>query len=293
MGKIKGQQEQECLDKVKQAYSYNKNCFAKEEAEAIRYSDKIIKYGFRYNAGQKPKLDDEYIDFRPIAKLLESAINTDFENEEIGIKKTAFPDFRCSNGLIEHFQISGTNETDGGSQILKDRSKCDKDIQASIENGESHIEKSFPVYQSYDGFCASFKRNWEKHISKLRNYKGNKDCVCFMIESNSLGLIMNLEPDLEFQLGILTGNIVEHYCCCKGEHFRSPLLGRCKELLEYIYKYKEEVQYVIFLSEEGIEMIKTDMSQYIAGLLGNYRFHAASTTESHVVDAIKTEFNAT
>lgn len=273
----KGQQEQDCLDKIK-------DCFRKPiDAEALLYGKALI-YGFRYNAGQEPKLEDEFSDLRPVAELIVSAQNTDFQNAETGKKETKFPDFICTNGLIEHFQISGTKENQNGSQIKKDRGKCDKDIDAAIENGEQHISKSFSVNQSYDDFVASFKRNWNNHISKLHNYQGNKDNACFMIESDCFGLKMELKPNLNYQLGIKTGNIVENYLSNRGEKFKSLLLGRCKELLEYIYQYKDEVQYVIFISSEKTEIIKTDMAQYIAGLLGDYEFRSTITTEYHNAD---------
>lgn len=179
MDKIKGQQEQECLDKVRDCF--RKSNYSKDDAEALFYGKAII-YGFRYNAGQKPKLEDEFSDLKPIAELIISAQNTDFQNAKTGKNETKFPDFICTNGLIEHFQISGTKEIRNGSQINKDRGKCNKDIDMAINNGEQRISKSFPVRQSYDDFIASFKRNWDNHISKLRNYQGNKDNVCFLIE---------------------------------------------------------------------------------------------------------------
>lgn len=286
MNKTKGQREQKCLDRVKDVCFRKKSYYSNtDDAETIFYSDALI-YGFQYNAGQKPKLEDELSDLRPIAKLIVSAQNTDFKNAKIEKKETKFPDFICDNGLIEHFQISGTKETRNGSQIAKDRGKCNKDIDTAINNGEQHVSKTFSVHQSYNDFIESFKHNWNNHISKLRNYQGNKDNVCFMIESDSFGLVMELKPNLNYQLGITTGNIVEHYLSNKEEHFSSPLLGRCKELLEYIYQYKDEVQYVIFVSSSRIEIIKTDMAQYIASLLGNYEFHSAITWENHVANSL-------
>ena len=160
MNNKKSQQEQDCIDKV------NEFCFPEDfDCDEIDYAKAMFRsealtYGFKYNAGQEPKLEDEYSDFRPITKLLTSAINTDFENAKIGQGKTEFPDFRCENGLIEHFQISGTKERkNGGSQIKEDRAKCDKDVEDAIRNGEVHIRKSFSVHQSYDDFVTSFKRN--------------------------------------------------------------------------------------------------------------------------------------
>ena len=286
MNKIKGQQEQECLDKVKNICFRKQSIYSKaDDAEAIFYSG-ALTYGFQYNAGQTPKWEDKFSDLRPIAELIVSAQNTDFKNAKTEKNETRFPDFICTNGLIEHFQISGTKEKKDGSQIAKDRGKCDKDIDTAINNGEQHVSKVFSVHQSYDDFAASFKRNWNNHISKLRNYQGNKDNVCFMIESDGFGLVMELKSNLNYQLGITTGNIVEHYLSNREERFNSPLLGRCKELLEYIYQYKDEVQYVIFVSSNGIEIIKTDMAQYIASLLGDYGFHSAITSEYHTADII-------
>lgn len=281
LNKSKGQQEQECLDKVKIV------CFKDPNIDDFQYLTEVIfpgdalTYGFRYNTRE-----NELLDQKPIAELILSVKNTDLQNAETGKKETKFPDFICNNGLIEHFQISGTEEIKSGSQIGKDRGKCNKDIDAAIKNGEQHVSESFSVCQSYEDFIASFKRNWEKHISKLDKYQGNKDNVCFMVENNAFGLVMELNPSLNYQPGITTGNIVKNYYdyCNRKEHFNSPLLGRCKELLEYIYQYKDEVQYVIFISFNKIEIIKTDMAKYIASLLDSYRYYSTITEEIHTAD---------
>ena len=81
MNKIKGQQEQECLDKVKDCF--HKSIYSKDDAEALFYGEALI-YGFRYNGGQEPKLKDEFSDLRPITELIVSAQNTDFKNAKTG-----------------------------------------------------------------------------------------------------------------------------------------------------------------------------------------------------------------
>lgn len=67
MNKIKGQQEQECLDKIKDCF--RKSNYSKDDAEALFYG-KALTYGFQYNAGQKPKLKDEFSDYGAESKFL-------------------------------------------------------------------------------------------------------------------------------------------------------------------------------------------------------------------------------
>ena len=231
---------QNCLNKIKEICFKNIDFLSPEEQ--IAKSD-TLQYGFRYNAGQKPILDNEYTDYRPLARLLLTADNTDLKT-----KQTNFPDFECDNGIIEHFRVTATNENKKGSKSCKVdndiNSEIEKEIKEDLETGvlEGRYEKEH-VYstQTFDFFVKSFKKNWEKHIESLNKYDGNTENVCFLIESDCFGLKMERDNSINHSLGIKTGRIVENYIGDGKECFNSILLGRCKELLEYVYTFKDKV----------------------------------------------------
>ena len=51
------------------------------------------------------------------------------------------------------------------------------------------------------------------------------------------------------------------------EKFKEYRLSRDKKLLKYIYQFKNEIQYVIFLNQARIEVIRTGNIPYLIKLL--------------------------
>lgn len=51
------------------------------------------------------------------------------------------------------------------------------------------------------------------------------------------------------------------------EKFKEYRLSRDKKLLEYIYQFKDEIQYVIFLNQARVEIIRTENIPYLIKLL--------------------------
>ncbi len=225
--------------------------------------------------------------------MLRTARNTDIANKKKD-GQTKFPDFICDNGIIEHFQVFADKERKkDGAVVLKDRNAAIKDLDKEMASGKLEATRSFTRTMSYENLKASFQKNWIHHIERLDKYDGNKNNVCFLIESECFGLVMESDFSIEHELGIHTGKIIENYIPSE-ERFSSPLLGRCKELLDFIYQYKDKVQYVIFTSYQKqtqrnpsgftVEIIKTDKAQYIANLLMPYPYRFSNysvAVESH------------
>lgn len=290
MNKISNRPEQETLNRVKE------ECFDKylniSKAERLAHSIPYL-YGFRYNAGQEPKLINEYEDYEPLAILLDTAKNNDIETG-----KTTFPDFICQNGIIEHFKVFASKETKKkGSELMIDYSELDKKIENRFEfdkqNGtlkNSYYEEKQLSKQSYELFCKSFKSNWNNHIESLKAYKKDHDLhnkkVCFLIENMSFGMKMEIKYPDDYTLGIHTGRIIENRKNEK-EYFEQIMVGRCKELLQIIYDSRELVDYVICYSDnKHIEIIKTDQTEYIANLLPEYKYHEADTFSVRMLSEI-------
>lgn len=274
--------EQECLGFVKRKCS-NKHGFIDIKPESLLHNPEIKLYGFKYDAGQEPRIEDEVEDYAQLYSLLTTAVNTDKTTSE-----TNFPDFKCENGIIEHFYVTASEENKKGSEDKivessenkKMEKRIDKDFQ---ENNlkESYMSEYKQPLLSYENFENSFKKNWKKHLDSLNKYKGNKENVCFLIESKTFGLTMKIKRRQEYTLGITTGRIVENYTN-KLENFDHILLGRCKSVLEYIDKFKNDVHYVIFVSDGEVEILKTEYAKYISELLDEYEISPAEIIRNFV-----------
>ena len=63
------------------------------------------------------------------------------------------------------------------------------------------------------------------------------------------------------------------------EKFKECCLSQGKKLLEYIYQFKDEIQYVIFLNQTRFEVIRTENIPYLTKLLPwNYVIYPLQAT---------------
>lgn len=282
--------EQEIFDKVLNAYLNKDDYYL--TVKNLRHI-KTYFYGFRYNAGQKPVLENEDEDYKPLTELLTTAKNNDNETG-----RTDFPDFTCSNGIIEHFKVFASKESrKRGSELMKELSTLDDKVEDKFKtdwkNGilkEAYCEEIQVPEQSYDLFCKSFKENWNSHITSLNSYKEKHDLhnkkICFLIENMSYGLKMKIKYPGDYIPGIHTGDIAKNRVNRK-EEFNHVMIGRSKELLEFIYENKDMIDYVICYSNDGcIEFIKTDQAKYIESLLPEYKYRSDITVISSMITDI-------
>lgn len=223
---MRGEREQQCLDRVANSFSYGK------------------LYGLSYE-------DMEF---------LETALKTAKPNPESSI----FPDFLCDNGIIEHFAVSSSKTTAKGSKQQMEyshyRKKTDKEIDAfKAEEGPNDslivIDKrrwSFdqPVH-SYDYLVASFKENWESHISSLRKYEKKQRCI-FMIDYEEIALEMIENVFEGVKEGLRFDDLRDQ------QRIHTYRISRDKELLKYIYRFADEVDLVIWAFFDGWEAIKLE-----------------------------------
>lgn len=195
-------------------------------------------------------------------------INQALENAtQNSSKETKFPDFIFKNGFIEHFQITSSHESkkEGAKQLKEEMqylSEAQKQLQniseKSIENTNLYELNKALIYpeHSYEFLCDSFKKNWENHINSYRKYNGVKDISIFMIQYSDDALLMFEDKYHDWPDEMSNGDFR------KGEENISYRLSRDKLLLNYIYVYKKEIDYVIFVyKNQGIdtfEIIKTN-----------------------------------
>lgn len=195
-------------------------------------------------------------DYEEFNNLLMSVIANDTTT------KTEFPDFISQNGFIEHFHITSGKSTRKGYDITTRKAK----MQNNHESFRNNINNVFPennnnkilMSQHHTSFCRendsienfhkSFKNCWENHINHLHNYRGKKHLSCFLISSDDVLAIyecMDDENDIFF--GDLARREKIKFC-----------LSYDVELLNYIYKYSGDVDYVVYynINWSYVEVLK-------------------------------------
>ena len=198
-------------------------------------------------------------------------INDLLNNAKPNKEQSKFPDFIISNGFIEHFQITSSKTTSKGAEhikkinnfkdeIVEERKKFEEQVNNINLNDSIHFTMSFPEHK-HEFLEKSFKNNWNNHIESYDKYDGEKEKGIFMIEysDNALEMLENVYSD--WINGMSCGDLR------KGEHLNNYRLSRDKEILNYIYLYKEKIQYVIFVYGKKCEVIKTESIPYILKLM--------------------------
>lgn len=199
----------------------------------------LIKDNFFMLSKKANKVFDNS-DFPKMAKILDGARHNENHND--------FPDFFFDGGIIEHFEVTSSNETNKkGSEYRTEEAEnkrktskyfkeCDEDfIKGSHVPNTMRTATAEATYKcfSYEDFVKSFKRNSEKHLNSLSNSKYSKQVVVFLIEQQSAAL-----------------NVYEH-----GRFNRFYKLSEDKKILQYIKDSFIDVDYIIFKVSDMYEII--------------------------------------
>lgn len=229
---MRGEKEQKCLEIVKSDCRNN-------------YSHRF--FGLNYEEVEE----------------LNQILNETKANEE----NNEFPDFIFNNGFIEHFQITSSKENKKGSVHIKelnnfkDRVKKEKmKIQFENDQKSKHWVMKYPEH-SYEYLVNSFKKNWNSHFDSFQKYKGKKDISIFMIQYSDMALEMYENVYKNWIDGMSNGDLRE------PEILDCYRITRDKEILEYMYEFKEKIKYVIFIYGEKCEIIKLKNIPYILKLI--------------------------
>lgn len=270
--KMRGNKEQTCLDKIRQEIFTNdghpiyhpvtnKTYTEISDEEFVKEQDWFINSSCEKNYFG---LLEE--DRKEIAQILRLAKSNDNLNN--------FPDFVFDNGFIEHFQISSSKETRKGAKHIKQINRFNAQVNEDIEElkQEWNNTPSFDEVRSkhwamtnpehnHDFLIESFQKNWENHIESFHKYQGEKKIGIFLVEYTDFALGMHEEVYKDWINGMSQGDMRE------PESFKYYRLSRDKKLLNYLYKYRDEIKYVIFVSCNGYEIIQLDKIPYLLKLL--------------------------
>jgi len=212
---------------------------------------------------------------------------------------TTFPDYFTNNGIIEHFCVTASKESSKGSKEIIEHKKFEKSIdkekqefiQYCNENEELGIYNS-KVWKrkcsgySYENLVNSFKKNFENHINSLEKYNQNKEVKIFLIDNCEFALEMyeDIYCDVKENIRIDYKK--------KPEHFINFRLSRDKNLLKYLYEFKDKIDYVIFYFDEDFEIIKLEnIPSLLTQLPYNYLIVGRNIELNERIVNVKTRIN--
>lgn len=185
-----------------------------------------------------------------------STIEKHLEEIEPNEKSNEFPDFIFPNGFVEHFMITSSKEPKNKGAAHKIAlSKFEKKNEKSAQE----LSDQKPTYRnsleysghSHSNLINSFKSNWNNHIGNLEKYHRNKDNGIFLVEYFEKAALSMAELKLEGTDGLFIGDYNSDQ-----EVIYSYRLSRDKKLLNWLYQFKDRIEYVIFLTEDNVEIIK-------------------------------------
>ena len=196
-----------------------------------------IKDGFIYFKCLKKVFDSS--DYLTMKSILNGARQNENHND--------FPDFFFNGGIIEHFEVTASDETRKGSQYKIDDAYCQREkdkhfkrldkefIESPYHPGTMRTETAEDTHEcfSYESFVKSFKRNVEHHLDSLKKTKYTDQLVIFLIEQQGASLCAYIN------------NIFNRF-------YR---LSEDRNILEYIKETLTDVDYIIFVATDRYEVI--------------------------------------
>lgn len=184
-----------------------------------------------------------------------------------------FPDFIFEDGFIEHFSVTSSSEGRKGakqkqeSMILKKMSET-----TFIKNLDSNEEDTLLCKSFYRPFeqhthlniVNSIKKNWLKHIKSYEK----------KVSPSKHGIFLLDYIDINIQTAIIRENE-------RAEIFDSYRISADKNLLEWIYTFKEKIEYLILSNHFSTEVIRLDQILKIIENIPRVTYAPIIGMESH------------
>lgn len=226
---MRGEKEQRCLDFVK---------------SKLKHED---YYGFSQE------------DIAEFKECLDSATSN--------VNSSKFPDFVFENGFIEHFQITSGKVTRKGSKHLEQfnryQNENKKILHSNMNNGDFSPVHTTMKYSdhSYKYLEDSLKETWKSHIISVDKYSGNKQIGIFMMEYQDDCIEMCENIYAASKENICYGNLREPIT------IENYSLSHDKNILKFIKTYYDNIKYVIYVYNKGVEVINVDNISELIKLL--------------------------
>lgn len=165
---------------------------------------------------------------------------------------TRFPDIIFEDGFIEHFGITSSYEGKKGAKQTRESSNFKKNSETNFlkslnDSDENELTSSFfgrPFEEhSYSHIINSIQKNWLKHIRSYRNSKSLYKHRIFLLEY----IDTNIETAVTKKDEL-------------SKTYHSYRISTDKFLLEWIYGFKEEIDFLILVNHLpfSLEVIKLD-----------------------------------
>lgn len=193
-----------------------------------------------------------------------------------------FPDFVFNDGFIEHFAVTSSLEDKKGAKQTRESSIFKKNSETSfLNNLDSNKEEVLLSHSygrkfeehTYSNIANSIKKNWIKHIESYdKNISSSKHGV-FLIEYKDINIETAVSRENE-----------------KAEIFRTYRISVDKHLLDWVYAYKDKVDYLIFINliSSSIEVVRIDnIPEHLEGI-PNVCYAPTVGIESHKYLGFKT-----
>lgn len=240
MSKKRGEVEQECLDLVKM-FLFGRLDLSNISGHVCEVRDEALSHCF---------CGIDETDFKKICSVLSVATS----NPDASV----FPDFVSDFGFIEHFAVSASSENRKGSAYAQQTGQIEREIAAFRKSVEQQ-PKPFAIRvfsdmkrapdASYEYLVASFCRICKHHIDSLRRISADGVRI-FMIDMRGETLLSMCEKSPCFQDG---SGIIENRWygdVLRPLHrFHGYRLVFDKNLLEWVYQYRSDVDYVLFVGD--------------------------------------------
>lgn len=268
----RGEKESSCLETVKSALFYNKgkpvcnpfDCHSYLDVDDATFEREYIFYcNPDFGKNCFGLLEAERIEF---ANIIRTAKPNPSSSE--------FPDFIFDNGFIEHFQITSSQVTRKGATHARKESDFRRKVDIETDKLKTEWNKtpSFDAIRSeswtfqnpahsHKYLMNSFKQNWVSHISSSKRFLGEKSIGIFMVEHPEISLAMCENVYDGWIDGMSQGDMREQ------ENFKDYRLSRDKVLLNYMYNFRSEIKYVIFVNPQRLEVIRTENIPYLLQLM--------------------------
>ncbi|HJA91455.1 MAG TPA: hypothetical protein H9948_11780 [Candidatus Jeotgalibaca merdavium] len=174
------------------------------------------------------------------------------ESAHLNTHSTKFPDIVFNNGFIEHFAITSSSEDRKGAQQTRESIIFKKNSEINFLNNLDTSEQYELVSDSYsrpfeqhshNNILKSIQKNWSKHVLSYEKSMNLSEHRIFLLEYS----------DVNIHTAITCKNE-------PAEVFESYRISADKILLEWIYKYKEKINYLILINPVSfsLEVIKID-----------------------------------
>lgn len=166
-----------------------------------------------------------------------------------------FPDFIGSDGFVEHFQITGSRETNAGSAQCKIqgnmRNKFKKFHDAVTNSGEVNKFYSFSISEyipksSHVYVKRSIQRNWNNHICSFLKYVSDVQFRMFMLDARNIVSLAMVE-EIPISVQILTQ--------VNPIHISDYWLLADKDMMQWIFKNAKGINYIIFINIARCDVI--------------------------------------